>query len=408
MEHKYCSILLCILTAFLLCGAALPDEFAVPDFARAAALVDGVRLLEKKENFQLLHDLIPGIRAMKLRPGDLTHEYWLFASEDLEIYGMTVRRKKGSLQKLHSAFKNNPNTIRLRYKKEEFLSALWAKKCTPALHLPREKMLLALLDAEVSVSGAAVLRLKKVPSQALQKLLKKFPELEHLRHLRARMKDAEHKSSLEFAFDNEKSPRKFPFLNWGTALILWQKTGTFRAVYQDTAGKVMSLSLYDPPIGDAARRLVPAAPVIKRRRSSLLNLRQLAAGIHICMLDNGFRLPPDLQTVFDRYVTHPAVYISPYDKKSLPAPRGGKMSADNTSYLYLLKSVPYDTLKDPGTVPMLMEDPGKLPRGRNSLTVAFADGSIRRIRIPGVSSMDPRQAAAEVLKKASGKIASLR
>ena len=176
-------VLICTLSFFLctqLRGTPAPMYDRVPGFARAAALVDGEKLLQIPGSYQLLHDLIPGIREKKLAPVDLAHRYLIFASEDLKIYGMVIHKGKGSLEKLRSTFKSNPNTIRLRYEKEEFLSALWAKECTVSLLLKKEKQLFKHLYKSNTITAAAVIRLKELPYKSVEKLLKEFPELKHL------------------------------------------------------------------------------------------------------------------------------------------------------------------------------------------------------------------------------------
>ena len=403
-------VLICTL-AFFLCtqlrGTTDPMYVRVPGFARAAALVDGEKLLQIPGNFQLLHDLIPGIREKKLVSADLAHRYLIFASEDLKIYGMVIRKGKGSLEKLYNAFRSNPNTIKLRYEKQEFLSALWAKECTVSLLFKREKQLFKHLYKSNTITAAAVIRLKELPYKSVEKLLKEFPELKHLEVIRVNAGGKELQTGALFLFDNPRSPAKgFRLLNWGLTFLLWHKTGKFRIIRQETEQKELRLYLSKPPVGEIARRLVPKAPPEKAKRTSTTNLKQLATGLFMYMVDHKEQLPPDLNEIFQHYIPDPSVYIAPSDKKRVPAKRGEFLKKSNTSYVYLLPGVPFKKIKSPALTPVLMEHPRCLPPKRAKLIVAYADGHTAAVKLPSLSKLSCRRAVEELLKSSKGKISA--
>ena len=398
--------ILCVLAALAFCvpclrGVENTPEFRVPAFAQSAAWVNGEKLLEAPENFNLLLELIPGIREQNVSPSDLAHDYLIFASGDLRVYGMVISKGKGELDKLHQIFSSNPDTLKLRYENGKFLTALWAKGWTKTVFHSGNGELLKLLKKEHTVSAASVVQLKDQQGESAKKLLEDFPELAHLSAIRGNAADKTLDIDIEFFFDNERSPAKgFRFLNWGLSFLLWRKTGTFRRIGQKAEKKVLHLFLADPPAEAIARRLVPKTPSKKAKRTSYVNLQQIASGICLYLADHQKKLPQDLNAVFGHSIADPSVFVSPADKKTIPAERGGNLKNSNTSYVYLLSGIEFEKIQNPSAVPMLIEKPSLLSPKRSRILGAFADGRVKSVKLPEVAKKSCREAVAELLKNA--------
>lgn len=376
-------------------------ESRVPAFAQSAAWVDGEKLLKAPENFNLLLELIPGIREHNVSKSDLAHDYLIFASADLRVYGMVIGKGKGELDKLHQIFSSNPDTLKLRYENGKFLTALWAKGWTKTVFYSGNGELLKLLKKEHTVSAASVVQLKDQQGESAKKLLEDFPELAHLSAIRGNAADKTLDIDIEFFFDNERSPAKgFRFLNWGLSFLLWRKTGAFRRIGQKAEKNVLHLFLADPPAEAIARRLVPKTPSQKAKRTSYVNLRLIASGICLYLADHQKKLPQDLNAVFLHSIADPSVFVSPADKKTLPAERGGNLKNSNTSYVYLLSGIEFEKIQNPSAVPMLMEKPYLLSPKRHRILVAFADGRVKSVKLPDAAKKSCREAVTELLKNA--------
>ena len=346
----------------------------VPEFARAAAWLDGTKLLADKKNVELFQDILPGIFGEKITPGDLAHSYLFFATEDVKIYGAVIGKGRGTFTKLHNIFKRSSTVIKLSLEGERFLLVIWGKEPTPALMFKGKAASLNTLNGKDLISSTGVMKISKLPGNAPQKLLQEFPELAHLEKIHFFVENREKKSRIQFVFDNEKSPRKgFTFLNWGLTLLLLHKTATFRHIEQKVEKKELSLTLYDPPLGKIARKLVPVSTRKKKELSTQQKMKILASGLYLYAADHKNRFPEKLAQLHGAYLPEASVFRASYHKVH-------HSTGMAISYLFLLPGKNLQELKNPSTVPMLMEDPALLPLQRKHLFVICADG--RSVKAP--------------------------
>jgi hypothetical protein len=347
----------------------------VPPYARAAAWINGEKLLENKAYFQLFNDLLPGLRKEKFSPADLSHFYLFFASEDLRLYGVLIRKGKGSLDKLHTVFKKAPASIvRLHFSAPRTLLVIWGSVYTPALKCPRRNDLFNFLKKEHLISATGFMTLEKLSGNAPKKLLKEFPELKRLRRIQLDVAPAKHKTEAFFIFDNTRSPGKFPFLNWGLTFLLWHKTSFWRTIDQDVKDKQLCLTVYDPPFGRIARVLTAASTGRKQSVSTQAQLKKISLLLHLYALENNNRLPDTLEEL------HPAF---------LPDPLFLKELKEKKRFLYFGKNMVLSRLEAPARTLLVLENPALLPAKGKHITAVYADGRVVRHKIKELKTLLP-------------------
>ena len=324
----------------------------IPDYARAAAYLDGEKLLKIPAYFELFRDIIPGLKEEKFTREDLSHSYLFFATEDLFVYGTVIGKGKGSLEKLHSLFRRSPYVVKLSYVQPDKLLVIWGNVTTPALKLKGKENVLKELDFQALISSAGNIPLAKLSGNAPKKLLKEFPELKHLSQVRLEVKNADRQTDIRLIFDNDRSPRKgFTFLNWGVTLILWHKTGVFRRIRQDVEKNQLCLMLFDPPLGKIAQKLTPAARKKKEVPSPLSQMKRLLLALDLYAADHGGKFPSSLSQLQGIY---------------LPEAPFLKLSSEKSPYLF--------QIPENSSSPVIRENPALLPPSRKNVTVIFADG----------------------------------
>ena len=328
----------------------------VPSYARAAAYLDGQRLLKIPDYFELFRDIIPGLREEKLTREDLAHSYLFFATEDLFVYGAVIGRGKGSLGKLHALFRRSPHVVKLSFVQPDTLLVIWGNVTTPALKLKGSEGVLKGIDFRDLISSAGSIPLTKLSGNAPEKLLKEFPELKHLSQVRLTVKNADRQTAIRLIFDNDRSPRKgFTFLNWGITLILWHKTGVFRRVRQEVEKNQLILAMFDPPLGKIAQKLTPAARKKTKAASLLPRMKRLLLALDLYAADHGGQYPSSLSRLQGTY---------------LPAATFLSLSRDNAPYIF---RKPENALS-----PVIWKNPILLPPEKKHLTVILANGKIAR------------------------------
>lgn len=344
----------------------------VPDFARAAAWIDGARLLEDKENLQLFKDIIPGLAENKFTAGDLAHSYLFFASEDLKVYGAVIEKGKGSLDKLHTLFRTGSSVVKLCFEKNRFLLVIWGTETTSALKLKKHPALLTYLDTKHIISSVGIIKLNKLPGNAPKKMLKEFPEFKHLERVQFDMEKGKRNTCFRFVFDNNNSPRKgFYFFNWGVTLLLWHKTGVFRHIEQTTQQNTLRFALTDPPLGKIAQKMLPAAKNKKKGFSDLQQMKRLLLALHLYTADHQGKFPAALTQLHGTYIPDQTGFIASYDKR--------KNKGANSSYIYLVPT------QDTSLV--LLQNPELLPPQKKVLCALRCNGRAVKIK----RFLSPRQ-----------------
>ena len=332
----------------------------LPGFARAAAWLDGKKLLERPENIELFNCIIPNLREANLSLSDLAHDYLFFASEDLKVYGAVIGKGKGSLDKLHALFRRTPRTVKLIFTPPRVLLVIWGDETTPALKLKKEDSFLKTIDPQALISSTGIMQLSKLSGNAPKKLLKEFPELKHLQQVRLTVKNSTKQTRISFVFDNEKSPHKgFTFLNWGITLILWHKTGAFRRIRQDVEKNQLRLTLEDPPFAKMAQQMVPAAQKKKKTASLLPQMKRLLLALDLYAADHGGQYPLSLAQLQRSYLPGASFPAAP---------------AEKAPFLYRVPGG--------GVSAVLLENPALCPPAKKRLTVLFSDGKAVK-RPPG-------------------------
>ena len=344
----------------------------LPGFARAAAWIDGEKLLAQPDNFELFKGSIPGLNEEQFSREDLAHSYLFFASEDLKVYGAVIGKGKGSLAKLHALFRRTPQVVKLIFTPPSTLLVIWGNETTPALKLKKDAAFLKTLDPRALISSTGIMQLSKLPGNAPKKLLKEFPELKHLLQVRLTVQNNDRQTLIRFIFDNEKSPHKgFSFLNWGLALILWHKTGVFRRIRQDVEKNQLCLTLFDPPFGKIAQKLIPAAQTKKKTPASVLpQMKRLLLALELYAADHGNRFPVTLSQLQGIYLPSASFLTVPVAK----AP-----------FLY--------HPPDGSSFPVLRENPLQCSPSKKRLTVIFSNGKIekRPSADPVFSAVSPKK-----------------
>lgn len=337
----------------------------VPEFTRAAAWLDGERLLDIPQYRELFREIIPGAKEEKFTREELAHSYLFFATEDLFVYGAVIGKGKGSLSKLHTFFRTSPYVVKLSLVRPDTLLVIWGNIPTPALKLKGKTALLKELNDKELISSAGNIPLSKLSGKAPEKLLKEFPELSHLSQIQLTVKRTDLKTSILFIFDNDKSPRKgFTFLNWGLTLVLLHKTAVFRRIQQHIEKNLLRLTLFDPPLGKIAQKLTSAGQ--KKSLSAVSQMRRLLLALELYAADHAGRYPDSLaqlQGVF------------------LPALPFLTLSGKNSPYLFQAPSN--------AASPVLWENPALLPPAKKQLNVIFADGTAakRPVTLPLFSAV---------------------
>ena len=119
---------------------------AVPEFCRAAAFIDGEKLLRSPGMFGLMSELLPGVKSENITVSDLAHAYLFFASEDLKLYGVVIKKGKGDLEKLYRLFKKNSDPLFMCFKNKDLLTAAWGRGTAAVLDLKGKDKVLEKID----------------------------------------------------------------------------------------------------------------------------------------------------------------------------------------------------------------------------------------------------------------------
>jgi hypothetical protein len=218
--------------------------------------------------------------------------------------------------------------------------------------------------------------LEKLSGNAPKKLLKEFPELKRLQRIQLDVTQEKRKTEISFIFDNTRTPKKFPFLNWGLTFLLWHKTSFWRTIDQDVKDKQLCLTVYDPPFDRIARVLTAVSTGKKQNMSTSARLKKLSLALHLYALENKNRFPDTLEELHTGF---------------LPDLLFLKELKEKKRFLYFGKNMVLSRLEAPARTLLVLENPALLPAKGKHITAVYADGRVVRHKTKELKTLFPEQ-----------------